>query len=116
MALFRNFYRCARCQHQWTDVWSATCDDDCPNCGARHMSPYKSEDAEPEGDEDDSQDEAPTDTQQDAIATEKKERIRELNDAFRQTFAGGRVVITPNVVALPDMVKANRYGQSERPA
>jgi DNA-directed RNA polymerase subunit RPC12/RpoP len=42
--LFRNFYRCARCDHTWTDVWSATCDDDCPRCGARHMSPYKSED------------------------------------------------------------------------
>ena len=46
MQLFRNFYRCARCQHDWTDVWSATCEDDCPQCGARHMSPYKSEDAE----------------------------------------------------------------------
>ena len=45
--LFRNFYRCASCGHQWTDVWSATCDDDCPHCGARHMSPYKSDDAQP---------------------------------------------------------------------
>jgi predicted nucleic acid-binding Zn-ribbon protein len=44
--LFRNFYRCARCGHLWTGVWSATCDDDCPHCGARHMSPYKSEDVE----------------------------------------------------------------------
>ena len=44
MALFRNFYRCDRCGHEWTDDWSATCDDDCPACGARHMSPYKSED------------------------------------------------------------------------
>jgi predicted nucleic acid-binding Zn-ribbon protein len=43
MALFRNFYRCDRCGHEWTDVWSATCDDDCPACGARHMSPAKSE-------------------------------------------------------------------------
>jgi len=48
MALFRNFYKCARCGHEWTDEWSAQCDDDCPNpkCGARNMSPYKSEDAE----------------------------------------------------------------------
>src|ERR1700721_1804354 len=44
MALFRNFYRCANCGHEWTDDWSAMCDDDCPHCGARHMSPYKSED------------------------------------------------------------------------
>ena len=41
---FRNFYRCDRCRHEWEDVWSATCDDDCPACGARHMSPYHSED------------------------------------------------------------------------
>ena len=44
--LFRNFYRCATCGHEWADLWSATCDDDCPHCGARHMSPYKSEDVE----------------------------------------------------------------------
>ena len=44
--LFRNFYRCTSCDDLWTDVWSATCDDDCPHCGARHMSPYKSEDVE----------------------------------------------------------------------
>jgi DNA-directed RNA polymerase subunit RPC12/RpoP len=44
--LFRNFYRCARCDQTWTDVWSATYDDDCPHCGPRHMSPYKSEDVE----------------------------------------------------------------------
>lgn len=46
MALFRNYYRCARCHRTWTDEWTATCDDDCPHCGARHMSPYKSEDVE----------------------------------------------------------------------
>ena len=44
MRWFRNHYRCERCGRQWTDDWSATCDDDCPHCGARHMSPYKSED------------------------------------------------------------------------
>ena len=31
---FRNFYRRGRCNHMWTDVWSATCDDNCPHCGA----------------------------------------------------------------------------------
>jgi DNA-directed RNA polymerase subunit RPC12/RpoP len=50
MALFRNFYRCARCGHEWTDNWSGTSDDDCPACGARHMSPYQSEDT---GDDED---------------------------------------------------------------
>ena len=44
--LFRNFYQCYRCNHEWEDVWSATCDDDCPRCHARHCSPYKSEDEE----------------------------------------------------------------------
>jgi DNA-directed RNA polymerase subunit RPC12/RpoP len=50
--LFRNFYRCERCSNEWEDVWSATCDDDCPRCGARHMSPYKSEDEDHEEDGD----------------------------------------------------------------
>jgi hypothetical protein len=44
--LFRNFCCCERCTNEWMDAWSATCDDDCPFCGARHMSPFKSEDAE----------------------------------------------------------------------
>lgn len=43
MALFRNHYRCARCNRPWTDEWSTTYDDDCPHCGARHMSPCESE-------------------------------------------------------------------------
>lgn len=42
MAWFRNHYRCARCQRQWTDEWSCMCDDDCPHCSARHMSPHES--------------------------------------------------------------------------
>jgi DNA-directed RNA polymerase subunit RPC12/RpoP len=44
MAWFRNHYRCARCRRTWTDEWSCTCDDDCPHCGARHMSPTASDD------------------------------------------------------------------------
>ena len=43
MALYRNDYRCVACGGLWTDEWSAQCDDDCPYCGARQMSPYKSE-------------------------------------------------------------------------
>ena len=34
------------------------------------------------------------------------ERIRALNDAFRTTFAGGRVFVTAGVEALPSDVKA----------
>src|SRR5271165_2447576 len=37
---------------------------------------------------------------------EKAARIRELNDAFRRTFAGGKVTMSSGVYALPDMVKA----------
>src|SRR5687767_9334010 len=35
-----------------------------------------------------------------------RERVRDLNDAFRTTFTGGRVVITAGVDALPTNVKA----------
>ena len=34
-------------------------------------------------------------------------RIRDLNDAFRKSFAGGKVVMTANVASLPEMVRAN---------
>lgn len=44
MAWYRNHYECARCGHNWSDEWSATCEDDCPDCDARHMTPYESED------------------------------------------------------------------------
>ena len=44
MAWFLNHYDCDRCGQSWSDEWSCTCDDDCPHCGARHMSPSESED------------------------------------------------------------------------
>ena len=43
MAWFRNHYTCARCDYEWEDEWSCMCDDDCPSCGARHMSPHDSD-------------------------------------------------------------------------
>jgi len=43
--LFRNFYRCYRCDHEWDDIYSSQPDDDCPACGAPHCSPHESEDA-----------------------------------------------------------------------
>lgn len=43
---FVNHYECDRCGRKWTDIWSAMCDDDCPSCGARHISPYRSDDAD----------------------------------------------------------------------
>ncbi|MDB6147566.1 MAG: hypothetical protein JWO45_1230 [Spartobacteria bacterium] len=36
-----------------------------------------------------------------------KDRIRDLNDAFRTTFGGGKVLMTPGVTDLPDMVKCD---------
>ena len=44
---YRNHYECERCGHQWTDDWTAMCNDDCPNCGDRHIFPQKSEDIAP---------------------------------------------------------------------
>jgi len=44
MAWYLNHYQCARCGYTWTDDWSCMCDDDCPRCAARHMSPVTSED------------------------------------------------------------------------
>lgn len=42
---FINHYVCPDCKTGWTDEWSCMVDDDCPECGARHISPFKSEDA-----------------------------------------------------------------------
>ena len=40
---------------------------------------------------------------------EKTAKIRELNDAFRTTFHGGRVLLTSGVNALPDATKAKIF-------
>lgn len=39
-------------------------------------------------------------------AHEKTRRIRELNDTFRATFTGGRVLLTVGISALPADVQA----------
>jgi Protein of unknown function (DUF3768) len=39
------------------------------------------------------------------------DRIRELNDAFRSTFRGGKVMMTSGVDELPDCVKAEALVQ-----
>jgi hypothetical protein len=41
----------------------------------------------------------------------KANRIRDLNDAFRTTFRGGRAVMTSGVAELPDCVKAEAMMQ-----
>jgi hypothetical protein len=47
----------------------------------------------------------------DATGADKVLRIRALNDAFRTTFRGGKVVKTASVAALPDMVVATAFLQ-----
>jgi len=37
---------------------------------------------------------------------DKTARIRELNDSFRKTFAGGRMMMSASVAALPEMVRS----------
>jgi hypothetical protein len=44
MAWYRNYYKCARCDYEWQDEWSCMCEDDCPDCGARHMTAYDADD------------------------------------------------------------------------
>lgn len=44
MAWFLNAYRCDRCHELWSDHWSCTCDDECPHCGGRDMTPFDSQD------------------------------------------------------------------------
>jgi len=55
MAWYRNYYKCDQCERWWTSEWSCMCDDDCPYCGARHMSPTESDDVTevvvPDGDQ-----------------------------------------------------------------
>jgi hypothetical protein len=44
MAWFRNHYRCYKCRSEWNDDWSCMCDDECPVCGARDVTPLDSDD------------------------------------------------------------------------
>lgn len=47
--MFRNHYVCPRCDNRWADTWPCQVDDDCPQCGARHIPPAYSDDDEPCG-------------------------------------------------------------------
>jgi hypothetical protein len=40
---FENSYRCRSCDIEWTDEWSCTCDDRCPECDAE-IEPFDSVD------------------------------------------------------------------------
>ena len=41
-----NYYECPRCKYIWEDQWDCQVDDDCSECGCRHISPYESKDIE----------------------------------------------------------------------
>ena len=34
-------YHCPRCDFQWSSEEDSACDDDCPNCGLRHLEPLR---------------------------------------------------------------------------
>jgi rubrerythrin len=42
----RSFYRCPECDYEWDDTWDSACDDECPECGTKNISPYNHEDLE----------------------------------------------------------------------
>jgi hypothetical protein len=82
MPWFRKHHTCP-CGTDWWDEWDCLCNDRCPTC-----------DAEIEPDE------------HEAIQGGKSAKIRTLNDRFRKSLTGGRVMMTAAVSALPDDVRA----------
>jgi len=42
----QSFYGCECCGEKWTEVWDSACDDTCPACGRRDITPYKSEEVD----------------------------------------------------------------------
>ena len=43
MAWYNNRYRCPDCKAVWDSDWSSGCDEECPECEARNISPLWSE-------------------------------------------------------------------------
>jgi len=82
MPWFRKHHTCP-CGSRWWDEWDCLCNDRCPVC-----------DAEVEPDE------------HEAIEGDKSAKIRALNDRFRKSLTGGRVMMTAAVSALPDDIRA----------
>ena len=42
-----NTYQCPECEVVWADIWSSCVENDCENCGERHLTPIKSVELEP---------------------------------------------------------------------
>jgi hypothetical protein len=46
MPMFLNEYTCPNCGFEWEDHWSCGVDDDCGECGLRHITPTDSTELE----------------------------------------------------------------------
>lgn len=33
ITIFKNYYECTNCGHEWSDTYISLCEDNCPNCG-----------------------------------------------------------------------------------
>lgn len=44
MSWYNNRYVCPDCNATWDSDWSCGCDDECPECEARNISPVSSDD------------------------------------------------------------------------
>ena len=82
MPWFRKHHTCP-CGHDWWDEWDCLCNDRCPKCNAE---------IEPD--------------EHEAIEGEKSGKIRALNDRFRRSLHGGRVMMTAAVDDLPEDLRA----------
>ena len=45
--LYRKFYKCPECSHEWDDTWDCLCNDRCPVCNAE-IEPHDWEEIEEE--------------------------------------------------------------------
>jgi len=45
--LYRKFYRCSECSHEWEDTWDCLCNDRCPECNTE-IEPFDWEEVEEE--------------------------------------------------------------------
>ena len=44
--MWLNYYECPECENVWEDQWDCQVDDDCSECGCRHISPSNSTEIE----------------------------------------------------------------------
>ncbi len=82
MPWFRKHHTCP-CGTDWWDEWDCLCNDRCPKCHAE---------IEPDDHE--------------AIEGKNSGKICALNDRFRRSLTGGRVLLTAAVNGLPDDLRA----------